>query len=74
LKSVPAPLAAMLTLLEPILLPIWVFVAWGRNADYQPPSWWTCLGGTLILLGLVEKAMRSDERQDALGEIDLSGK
>jgi drug/metabolite transporter (DMT)-like permease len=65
LKTVPGPLAAMLTLLEPILLPIWVYLAWGRNADYQLPSWWTYVGGGLILLGLLGKALQSGEQQDA---------
>jgi hypothetical protein len=55
----------MLTLLEPILLPIWVYLAWGRNADYQLPSWWTYVGGGLILLGLLGKALQSGEQQDA---------
>jgi drug/metabolite transporter (DMT)-like permease len=53
LKTVPGPLAAILTLLEPLLLPIWVYLAWGGNADYQPPSWWTLIGGLFILLGLL---------------------
>jgi hypothetical protein len=28
-------------------------LAWGGNADYQPPSWWTLIGGLFILLGLL---------------------
>jgi DME family drug/metabolite transporter len=56
LKSVSGTRASMLTLLEPILLPVWVYLAWGRTLDYRPPSWWTWLGGGLILLGLISRA------------------
>jgi drug/metabolite transporter (DMT)-like permease len=39
--------AALLTLLEPILIPLWVQLAWGETAD---PAVW--IGGALILGGL----------------------
>jgi drug/metabolite transporter (DMT)-like permease len=68
LKTVPGPLAAMLTLLEPILLPIWVFVAWGRNTDYQPPSWWTLIGGLLIMLGLLHGVLHGLKESRAMKE------
>lgn len=45
--------AAGIVLLEPILVPLWVFLAWGQAATYQPPQWWTFAGGGLILLGLL---------------------
>lgn len=53
LKTVPGHLASVLTLLEPILLPLWVHLAWRHTPDYQPPTIWTLLGGGLILIGLL---------------------
>jgi drug/metabolite transporter (DMT)-like permease len=48
LRLVSSQEAAGITLLEPVLVPIWVFAAWGES-----PAWWTLLGGGLILSGLV---------------------
>jgi drug/metabolite transporter (DMT)-like permease len=44
--------ASGIVLLEPILVPVWVFLAWGHLDAYQRPEWWTLLGGSLILAGL----------------------
>ena len=44
--------AAGIVLLEPILVPVWVYVAWRHVPSYQAPQWWTLAGGGLILLGL----------------------
>jgi len=44
--------ASGLVLLEPILVPLWVFVAWRHAADYQYPAASTLIGGGLILCGL----------------------
>lgn len=53
LKTTPSPEASVLTLMEPILVPVWVFVAWSNHPSYQAPPWWTWAGGCLILLGLL---------------------
>lgn len=45
--------ASGIALLEPILVPVWVFLAWHAEPTYQPPRWWTYAGGALILTGLV---------------------
>jgi drug/metabolite transporter (DMT)-like permease len=45
--------ASGLVLLEPILVPVWVFLAWRHAADYQYPALSTLLGAGLILSGLV---------------------
>ncbi len=52
-QSVSSQEAAGIVLLEPLLVPIWVFVAWRNAPSYQPPDWWTIVGGGLILTGLV---------------------
>jgi len=51
--SVSSQEAAGIVLLEPLLVPIWVFLAWRNDPSYQGPAWWTMLGGALILTGLV---------------------
>lgn len=48
LRTLKSHQAVMLGLLEPILLPIWVWLAWG---DVPPP--WTMVGGGLILTGML---------------------
>lgn len=53
LKSVPGHEASGVGLLEPVLLPLWVYVAWGNSPDYVAPRWWTMVGGSLILIGLL---------------------
>lgn len=47
LKTVPAAEAAIITLLEPVLNPIWVWL--GRG---EVPSAWTVIGGSILLLAL----------------------
>lgn len=53
LKSIPSHEASGVGLLEPLLLPLWVFVAWRHSEDYVAPQWWTLVGGGLILVGLL---------------------
>ena len=53
LRTVPAHEASCLALLEPLLVSLWVYLAWGRSPDYRPPDTWTWAGGILILLGLL---------------------
>lgn len=52
LRSTPSHIASLITLLEPVMLPLWVHIARSREPDYQPPSWWTWVGGLMILAGL----------------------
>lgn len=53
LKRIPSHEASFIVLLEPILVPLWVFLAWRSHASYQAPQWWTLVGAALILAGLV---------------------
>lgn len=52
-RSVSSHEASGITLLEPLLVPVWVWVAWGHLAEYEPPAFTTLVGGGLILAGLV---------------------
>jgi drug/metabolite transporter, DME family len=47
LRSISSQEATGIGLLEPILLPVWVYLAWG-----EVPAPWTFVGGGLILAGL----------------------
>jgi DME family drug/metabolite transporter len=58
LQTVPGHQASFIGLLEPLLVPIWVWVAWRHHPSYEPPAWWTMVGGLLILLGLVMRFSR----------------
>lgn len=44
--------ASCITLLEPLLVPVWVFLVWRHAPGYRLPDWWTWLGAFLILAGL----------------------
>ena len=48
LRSIPGHEATAIGMAEPLLVPLWVLLAWGER-----PAWWTIAGGSLILLGLV---------------------
>jgi len=48
LRSITSQEATVIGLLEPVLLPVWVYLAWD-----EVPAPWTIVGGGLILAGLV---------------------
>jgi drug/metabolite transporter (DMT)-like permease len=60
LRTVPSHQASLLTLVEPLLVPVWVYLAWGRHPSYQPPSVWTVAGGLLIISGLLYRHVFRD--------------
>jgi drug/metabolite transporter (DMT)-like permease len=47
LQRIPGHEATGLNLIEPILVPLWTYLAWNER-----PAWWTIAGGALILTGL----------------------
>jgi drug/metabolite transporter, DME family len=47
LKRIPGHEATAIGLIEPLMNPLWVFLAWGDR-----PQWWTIAGGVCILVGL----------------------
>src|SRR5690606_11616776 len=53
LKTIPGHEAAGIGLIEPLLVPLWVYVAWRHSPLYEAPQWWTYVGGGLIFLGLL---------------------
>ncbi len=55
LRTTSSHEAACIALLEPLLVPFWVFVCWRHSPDYRGPAWWTWLGGGIICLGLVAR-------------------
>ncbi len=52
-KHLPGHEATGIVILEPILVPIWVYIAWGHLASYESPSASTVVGAVFILFGLV---------------------
>jgi drug/metabolite transporter, DME family len=48
LRSISSQEAVVIGLVEPILMPLWVFLVWG-----ELPARWTILGASLILAGLL---------------------
>ena len=52
-REVESNEASLITLVEPLAVPIWTFVAWRHHPAYEFPRWWTLLGGALIASGFV---------------------
>lgn len=53
LRKISSQEASGLSMFEPVLVPVWVYLAWGSQPDYEPPHTGTLIGGCLILCGLV---------------------
>ncbi len=54
-KRIEAAEASLLTLVEPIAVPIWTALLWRHLASYRPPPWWVIVGAVVICLGFVER-------------------
>ena len=61
--------AAGIGLLEPVLVPVWVFLAWRHDPSYRGPATWTLIGGGLILCGLLLKYRSHSPRPSASNSI-----
>ncbi|MBN2473932.1 MAG: DMT family transporter [Pirellulales bacterium] len=48
LRSISSQEAVAIALLEPVLMPLWVFLA-----GMESPRWWTVVGASFILVGLM---------------------
>jgi drug/metabolite transporter (DMT)-like permease len=53
LRQVESNEAALITLIEPIAVPIWTFLAWRHHPEYEFPRWWTLVGASLIAMGFI---------------------
>lgn len=60
LKRIAGHEATSIGLIEPLLVPLWVYLAWGDK-----PAWWTFVGGGLILVGLVIRFLEPSRKVDA---------
>lgn len=47
LRLISSQEATLIVLIEPVVLPLWVYLVWG-----EAPRWWTLGGGCLIFIGL----------------------
>jgi len=56
-KHVPAAELTLLTMLEVILSPIWVWLAFNEH-----PGYWTLVGGSIIMLGVLLQAVGARRR------------
>ena len=69
-KHIPGHEATGIVILEPMLVPLWVYIAWGHLASYESPSVSTVFGAVFILVGLVirflneRKTARQSESRD----------
>ncbi len=67
-KQIPGHEATGIVILEPILVPLWVYIAWGHLTSYESPEVSTLIGAVFILIGLVIRFMneRKTSRQLAM--------
>ena len=69
-KHIPGHEATGIVILEPMLVPLWVYIAWGHLSSYESPSVSTVFGAVFILVGLVirflneRKTARQSESRD----------
>lgn len=55
LRRVRSQEASLVALLEPVLVPLWVFLVWRSAPDYEPPRVSTLVGGSVILISLITR-------------------
>ncbi len=55
LRRISSQEAAGIGLVEPVLVPVWVWLVWG-----EVPAWWTLAGGAAILCGLILRYRRRE--------------
>jgi DME family drug/metabolite transporter len=60
-KHVPAAELTLLTMLEVILSPIWVWFLFNEH-----PGYWTLIGGSIIMLGVLVQAIGASRRPSSL--------
>ena len=53
MREVDSNEASLITLIEPLAVPVWTFLAWRHHATYEFPKWWTLLGASLIAIGFI---------------------
>jgi DME family drug/metabolite transporter len=58
LKRIAGHEATGIGLIEPLLVPLWAYLAWGDR-----PAWWTLVGGSFILAGLVVRYLAPSRRR-----------
>jgi drug/metabolite transporter (DMT)-like permease len=61
LRDIPGHEASVIGLLEPLMLPLWIFLAWGDRPDGI-----TLLGGSFILAGLLLRYAPWPNRKQAM--------
>jgi len=59
LRAISSQEAVGIALLEPVLVPVWVFLAWG-----EAPRSWTIVGASLILAGLLLRYVLIERGRD----------
>ena len=66
-RLIPAGEVALISLLEVVLGPVWVWIAWSEK-----PSTATLVGGAIVLLGvLVQIRPRADAPEESVLEVPL---
>ncbi len=58
LRHIAGHEATGIGMIEPLLVPLWVYLAWG-----DAPAWWTLVGGGLILIGLAIRYFEPPSRK-----------
>ena len=69
-RHMPGHQASFIVLLEPLLVPFWVWLAWPNDASYERPAWWTFLGGGMILAGLISRFGFDRSRSESTRSLD----
>ncbi|MGB7343360.1 MAG: DMT family transporter [Pirellulaceae bacterium] len=60
--------ASLITLIEPLAVPLWTFLAWRNHVAYRAPDWWVLVGAGLIAIGFIWRyliASRQNKRSQS---------
>jgi drug/metabolite transporter, DME family len=68
LRTIPSYVASVISLLEPIILPLWVLIARWGDPGYVAPGWWTWMGASLIVVGILSRYLPLPNRCPTLEE------
>ena len=52
-REVQSNEASLITLIEPMAVPVWTFLIWRHHPSYRFPEWWTLLGALFIAGGFI---------------------
>ena len=64
-REVQSNEASLITLIEPLAVPVWTFLVWRHHPHYEYPAWWTMFGAIFIAGGFIWRYGRRQPKTEA---------